>query len=103
MNNKHLHAVYSVGTPYHKTLHSLSQSFFLFVYLSLTTCAPPLPGSPADAGAVVIQRRDDGSVDFDQTWAEYEKGFGDLTRKNIDKRLLYLYRQNGKDFLCNSG
>ncbi|XP_062411639.1 angiopoietin-related protein 3 [Sardina pilchardus] len=34
-----------------------------------------------DGGAVVIQRREDGSVDFDQTWEKYEKGFGDLKQE----------------------
>ncbi|XP_037313051.2 angiopoietin-related protein 3-like [Pungitius pungitius] len=29
-------------------------------------------------GATVIQRRMDGSVNFDQTWVKYENGFGDL-------------------------
>nr|XP_046265372.1 angiopoietin-related protein 3-like [Scatophagus argus] len=31
-----------------------------------------------DHGATVIQRRRDGSVNFDQTWEKYEHGFGDL-------------------------
>lgn len=29
-------------------------------------------------GATVIQRRRDGSVNFDQTWEKYENGFGDF-------------------------
>ncbi|XP_028282994.1 angiopoietin-related protein 3-like [Parambassis ranga] len=32
-----------------------------------------------DYGATVIQRRRDGSVNFDQTWEQYENGFGDFT------------------------
>ncbi|KAM3875775.1 angiopoietin-related protein 3 [Diretmus argenteus] len=34
-----------------------------------------------DGGSTVIQRRVDGSVDFDQTWEKYEKGFGDLEKE----------------------
>ncbi|KAM6921962.1 angiopoietin-related protein 3 [Xenentodon cancila] len=33
-----------------------------------------------DEGSTVIQRRGDSSVDFDQTWEKYEKGFGDLEK-----------------------
>lgn len=29
-------------------------------------------------GSTVIQRRVDGSVEFDQTWNKYEQGFGDM-------------------------
>ena len=30
-------------------------------------------------GWLVVQRRQDGSVDFNKTWVEYEDGFGKLT------------------------
>ncbi|KAJ8357278.1 hypothetical protein SKAU_G00200720 [Synaphobranchus kaupii] len=31
-----------------------------------------------DGGSTIIQNRQDGSVDFDQTWEKYENGFGNL-------------------------
>ncbi|XP_059197761.1 angiopoietin-related protein 3 [Centropristis striata] len=34
----------------------------------------------SDGGSTVIQRRVDDSVDFDQTWDKYEKGFGDMEK-----------------------
>ncbi|KAL6108272.1 angptl3 [Pungitius sinensis] len=34
----------------------------------------------SDGGSTVIQRRADDLVDFDKTWEEYERGFGDLEK-----------------------
>lgn len=34
----------------------------------------------SDGGSAVVQRRIDGSTDFDQTWNRYEKGFGDMEK-----------------------
>ncbi|XP_061681687.1 angiopoietin-related protein 3 [Syngnathoides biaculeatus] len=55
----------------------------------------------SDGGSTVIQRRVDGSVDFDQTWDEYEKGFGNLGKDfwlglkkihSITQQRLYILR-----------
>lgn len=39
--------------------------------------------SNLDHGATVIQRRKDGTVNFDQTWDKYENGFGDFQGKTL--------------------
>ena len=36
-------------------------------------------GTTAGGGWLVVQRRQDGSVDFDRGWLDYEDGFGSLT------------------------
>ncbi|XP_061099200.1 angiopoietin-related protein 3-like [Conger conger] len=48
-----------------------NQSEPFYVYCQMT----------ADGGFTVIQNRQDGSVDFDQTWEEYENGFGNLEKE----------------------
>ncbi|XP_010870660.2 angiopoietin-related protein 3 [Esox lucius] len=46
-----------------------SQPFYVYCELTL------------GGGSTVIQRREDGSVDFDQSWEKYENGFGDLDKE----------------------
>ncbi|KAF5889164.1 angiopoietin-related protein 4-like, partial [Clarias magur] len=51
------------------------------VYTLQPRDSPPIRAScemTSDGGWTVIQRRHDGSVDFDQLWNEYQNGFGNL-------------------------
>ena len=55
------------------------------IYTMNTSCSgrPSVVGmycdtTTADGGWTVIQRRKDGSENFNRPWADYEKGFGDL-------------------------
>ncbi|XP_064187988.1 angiopoietin-related protein 3 [Anguilla rostrata] len=55
----------------------------------------------AEGASTVIQRRQDGSVDFDQTWEKYEEGFGDLEKEFWLglKKIYSIARQNDSDIL----
>lgn len=48
----------------------------------------------ASAGTswTVIQNRVDGSLDFNQTWDAYDKGFGDLNGKKASSAFFALYK-----------
>lgn len=49
----------------------------------------------------MIQRRQDGSVDFDQLWEAYEKGFGSLNGKySFDFDLTFSDSKTGLDRCC---
>ncbi|KAF3690661.1 Angiopoietin-related protein 3 Angiopoietin-like protein 3 ANGPTL3(17-224) Precursor [Channa argus] len=61
----------------------------------------------SDGGLTIIQRRVDGSVDFDETWEKYEKGFGDLEKDfwlglkkihSIAQQGLYILRVDLEDW-----
>ncbi|KAF7658538.1 hypothetical protein LDENG_00011610 [Lucifuga dentata] len=50
----------------------------------------------SDRGSTVIQQRVDGSVDFDQTWEKYEKGFGQLDKEFwLGLKKIYSLAQQG--------
>uniref|UniRef100_A0A3B4A8B2 Fibrinogen C-terminal domain-containing protein n=1 Tax=Periophthalmus magnuspinnatus TaxID=409849 RepID=A0A3B4A8B2_9GOBI len=54
----------------------------------------------SDGGVTVIQRRLDGSMDFDQTWEKYEKGFGNFERDYwLGLQKLYSVSQQGAHLL----
>ena len=51
----------------------------------------------ADGGWTVIQRRVDGSLDFNRPWSDYEKGFGDLNGEFwYGLRNIYCLTQTGQ-------
>ena len=46
-------------------------------------------------GWLVVQRRQDGSVDFNRSWVEYEEGFGSLTGVGCVHFTASLIKDNG--------
>ncbi|XP_029987544.1 angiopoietin-related protein 3 isoform X2 [Sphaeramia orbicularis] len=51
-------------------------------------------------GATVIQQRVDGSVDFDQTWEKYERGFGNIEKDFwLGLKKIYSIAQQGLHIL----
>lgn len=55
-----------------------------------------------DGGSTVIQRRVDGSVDFDQTWNKYEQGFGDLESEYFYHSLNHILHRLDFFLNCNT-
>ena len=50
----------------------------------------------SEGGWLVIQKRQDGTVDFNRTWIEYENGFGSLTTE-------FWYGLKSLNYLTNKG
>ena len=73
-------------------------------------CALGFCDAVSDGGGwLVVQRRKDGSVDFNRTWVEYEEGFGDLDGEFwYGLRPLHCLTSQGQwqlriDFTCSNG
>ncbi|XP_064194537.1 angiopoietin-related protein 3-like [Anguilla rostrata] len=67
-----------------------NQSEPFYVYCQMT----------ADGGSTVIQSRQDGSVDFDQMWAKYENGFGNLEKEFwLGLKKIYAIARQGSSIL----
>ncbi|KAI1883194.1 hypothetical protein AGOR_G00242700 [Albula goreensis] len=67
-----------------------NQSEPFYVYCQIT----------ADGGSTVIQSRQDGSVDFDQTWERYENGFGNLEKEFwLGLRKMYAIARESRSIL----